>query len=144
MESMDSMGSTDPQIAVAQMSTKAGAAPGLWLMRWEVSNLGAGPINLLSTRLPHGRLRSEEVALTPPVEIGSNETRSLELQAYCSEPAQVEFENAFLILRTLWHHAEWLVLARLTVRVGVDGAPHTETALITAQKVGFSEARGNR
>lgn len=111
------------------------------MTEWEIRNLGADPVRLLATRLPHGRLRWDEVPFTPAVDIGSSEARRIRLEARCREPAGAEFENAFLILRISWRDEEWLVLARLRVRANAGGAPHAATVLISAQRVGFSAVR---
>lgn len=132
----------EPRVVVQQLSAKR-VATGAWATAWEICNLGAEPLTILSARLPHGKFRWEEVELMPAVELGPKEARKLDLKVRCGESPGTEVENAFLILRVLWQEKPWLILARLRVRVSEDGAPTTTTELITAQRVGFSQRQAD-
>jgi hypothetical protein len=130
---------TGPQVVVEQVSAARGASPGHWSITWEVQNK-AGRLRILSGRLPHGRFRCGEIKLTPAPVLGSSESVKLEFTVECEEPPGAIVENAFLILRVDWPQVPWLILARLRVSAGENGAPQSVTEAITAQPVGFSAA----
>jgi hypothetical protein len=128
-----------PHVVVEQVSPARAASPGHWSVTWEVQNR-RGRLSIFSGRLPHGRFRCAETELTPARVLGPNESARLEFAVRCEEPPGAVIENAFLILRGDWAEAPWLILARLRVYVGENGAPQSATELITTQRVGFSAA----
>jgi len=66
---------------------------------------------------------------------GSFEPR---LEISCDGPAGSEIENTFLIFTAEAGGTTWRILARMRVRVGADGVPHSVTERIDVQEVGFS------
>jgi hypothetical protein len=97
-------------------------------------------LRIFSGRLPHGKFRCAETELTPAPVLAPAASTRIEFTIKCEEPPGAVVENAFLILRADWSEAPWLILARLRVSVGENGAPQSATELITTQRVGFSAA----
>jgi hypothetical protein len=129
----------EPRVEVEMAGAGTTGAADRWRTVWKIQNVGAAPLQILSARLPHGKFRSEEKKLAPPLDVPSNETGRIEIDARCGEPAGSEVENAFVILRATQEGAPWLILARLRIRIDADGTPRSTTELITVQPVGFSE-----
>jgi hypothetical protein len=127
-------------VSVGQVSRHAEPDTGQWRVAWQVQNVGHDPIQVMTTRLPHGRFRSKERALTPaPTLLPGDHTR-IEASVACHEAPGIVVENAFLILRVLRGEEPWQVFARFRVDIDEQGAPATTTEIITTQPVGFSTA----
>jgi len=137
---MQTQSDIGPQVLVEQASRRAGTAPGWWLVAWHIQNLGQQPLQLLATRLPHSRFRSEERELVPVPQLLPSERTRFEFPVACSGRPGTVVENAFLILRVLWLEEPWRVFARLRVVFDEQGGPQTTTEVVTVQRVGFSEA----
>ncbi len=126
-------------------SSNAGA-PDRWRTVWSIENTGDSPLEIFTARLPHGKFRSDEKVFAPPVAIDPRGIGGIEIEARCAEPPGAEVENGFLILRVAQGSDQWLILARLRIRIDAHRTPSAATELITVQRIGFSEtrARGRR
>lgn len=114
-------------------------APDRWRTVWSIENTGDSPLEIFTARLPHGKFRSEEKVFAPPVVIAPRGKGGIEIEARCAESPGAEVENGFLILRVAHGGDQWLILARLRVRIDARGTPVAATELTTIQRVGFSE-----
>lgn len=123
------------------LEAKSAGTPDRWRTLWSIESTGDSPLEILTARLPHGKFRSEEKVFAPPVVIPPSGTGRIEIEARCGEPPSAEVENAFLILRVAHDGEQWLILARLRVRIDTRGAPAAATELITVQRFGFSGTR---
>ena len=110
----------------------------LWNVRWQVDNLGAEALEIISARLPHGQFKSDEQHFTPALQLAAGASRQFYCLVKCAEPAGLVTENAFVIFHCRWRGEAWRIFIRIRVTVTADGAPETATELITTQKVGFS------
>lgn len=133
----------EPIVQVQQDGRARPAGRDRWIMRWEIDNLGAAPLHIVTARLPHGKFRSDEKSFDPPLEIASGASGRIEIEARCAETPGAEVENAFVILRVIEAGAPWLILARLRVSIDNEGVPNSTTELITVQRVGFSERQAS-
>ena len=133
-----------PRVRVEQASRRAEPAPGRWLVAWQIRNLGKRPLQILTARLPHGRFRSKERALTPAPTLLPGQSTRLEAWVACSEAPGTVLENALLIVRVLWQDEPWQVFARFRVVFDEQSGPRTTTVLVTTQPVGFSTAGKKR
>jgi hypothetical protein len=129
----------EPRVEIEMTGASKSGGPDRWRTSWKIKNLGAAPLRILAARLPHGKFRSEEKTFEPPLDLPTNESIGLEIEARCGEPPGTEVENGFVILRVAQERALWLVLVRVRVRIEADGTPKAATELITGQPVGFSE-----
>jgi hypothetical protein len=129
----------EPKVRIEQDGAARFQGHGRWRFRWKIENLAADALRILSARLPHGKFRSGEKSFAPPLDVFPRERAMLELEAGCAEPPCTEIENAFIILRAGHAGADWLILARLRIKIDAQGAPKSVTELITVQPVGFSE-----
>ena len=129
----------EPRVQIQQDGIAQAAGRDLWTMCWKIDNVASVPLQILAARLPHGKFRSEEKSIDPPLKIASGESRRIEIEARCAEAPGVEVENAFVILRVTHAGAPWLILARLRISIDNEGTPNSATELITVQPVGFSE-----
>ena len=109
-----------------------------WNILWELQNLGAAALTIISARLPHGQFRSPEHCFAPALELAAGASKQFTIFVHCDEPAGLVTKNAFVILRCQWHGEAWRIFIRIRVTVTAEGAPETATELITTQKVGFS------
>ncbi len=107
-----------------------------WWFDWRVANLGARPVRILETWLPHRRFRGDSRAHDLAVAPGAAVTLALGVRG-AGEAGEV-VENAFLILRLEQDGARWRVLARVTVRFDGAQTPRPEVVVVTSQPVGFS------
>ena len=129
-----------PQLDVAPAGAAIASAPGTWRMAFDVRNAGGDDVTLLEARMPHVVLRAEAQALSGEPALASGASVRLEFDvAYQPREDASEPANPFLILRVSWRGAQWRVLTQLALGHGVDGAPVTQTAVVTAHRVGFSE-----
>ena len=129
--------SGEPQIAVEQAECGMSKNPGQWLFKWQVRNVTATPMNLLSVRVPHGKFKADERKLGPAA-IAAQGSITLDLVVASQEPPNTVIENAFLILLLDWQENDWRFFARLRITVDRQGCPQTTTESITVQQVGFS------
>ena len=120
-------------MALARAAMTAG-----WNILWELENLGAVALIIISARLPHGKFRSSEHCFAPALELAAGASKQFTILVHCDEPAGLVTENAFVIFHCQWHGEAWRFFVRIRVTVTADGAPQTATELITTQKVGFS------
>lgn len=132
---------TRPRLLVEPAAGRAGPAPGRWLVACRVQNDGPRPVELLASRLPHGRFRADERALEPTVQLGPGESALLERWVACSEPPGTVVENAFLILRLLAGDRPWRVFARLRVTFDPGGVPRPTCEAVDIHPIGFSTSR---
>jgi hypothetical protein len=129
----------EPRVEVEMTGASKSGGVDRWRTAWRIKNLGKEPLQILATRLPHGKFRSEEKTFEPSLDVPANESISLEIEARCGEPPGAEVENGFVILRVAQEDALWLILVRVKVRIAADGTPSAATELITVQPVGFSK-----
>jgi hypothetical protein len=130
--------STEPNVALRQISLARDAATKCWNIRWQVENLGSDALEIVSARLPHGQFKSAEQHFAPPLELAAGVSKQFYCSVHCDEPAGLVTENAFVIFHCEWRGDAWRIFIRIRVTVKADGAPETATELITTQKVGFS------
>jgi hypothetical protein len=122
-----------PRVAVEPLAvTRAGA--GKWKVRWRVTN-EVEPLHLTAIAAPHGKFRSPDHAIDVTLAAGGSFEPQLEIA--CAEPANSEIENAFVILTADAGGKSWRILARIRVRIALDGVPHPVTERIDVQEVGF-------
>lgn len=132
------MSKAEPQVQVELASRRPSSVSGLWLMAWRVQNVGASPLELLATWLPHGLFRSARRELAPTLDLPPGQSAQIELPVACRETPGTVVENAFVILSARWQGAPWRIFARLRVTIDQSGAPHPTTEVVTTQPVGFS------
>ena len=132
------------RVSVVQVTRRAETETGRWRVAWQVQNLGEEPLQIITARLPHGRFRSKERALTPAPKLSPGDSTRLEASVACHEPPGTVVENAFLILRVLRGDEPWQVFARFRVGFDEQGGPETTAELITTQPVGFATAGTKR
>jgi hypothetical protein len=130
--------STEPNVALRQISLARDAATNGWNIHWQVENLGTDALEILSLRLPHGQFKSAEQHFAPPFELAAGASKQFHCLVHCDEPAGLVTENAFVIFHCQWRGEAWRIFIRIRVTVTADSAPKTATELITTQKVGFS------
>ncbi len=111
---------------------------GMWNVRWQVENLGANILRIISARLPHGQFKSAEQSFTPVLDLAAGGSAEFPSHVDCDESAGLVTENAFVIFHCQWYGEAWRIFVRIRVIVKADGEPQTATELITTQKVGFS------
>ncbi|HET6643969.1 MAG TPA: hypothetical protein VFG65_00555 [Fimbriimonadales bacterium] len=114
--------------------------PGRWLFTWRIHNRTDHPMHCSRIRVPHGKFKAEERRLEPSLGIATRDSATLAVSVYCHESPGSTVENAFLILFTEWRGTRWRIFVRLRITIDPEGQPETKTELVTAQKVGFSEA----
>jgi len=130
-----------PQLEVEQVSQKASATPGTWLVTWRIRNASNAPLELVDSYLPHGKFRGQRVDQSSASQIESGAVRKIQLPVVFGEPPGTVVENTFLILTAVWRETTWRILVRMTVESDRVGAPRARTELISTQKVGFSTGR---
>jgi hypothetical protein len=128
----------EPNVSLRQCSAARDGAMGFWNVRWQVENLGAETLKIISARLPHGQFKSDEQRFAPPLELAAGGSVEFQSHVHCDEPAGLVTENAFVIFHCQWSGEAWRIFVRIRANVNVDGEPQTATELITTQKVGFS------
>ena len=116
-----------PSLAVQQAS--ADPTGDAWHINWRITNTGRDPIALHSAWLPHGRFRSQEWQLDPPLHIPAGGEATLESRVKWQEEPGTVVENGFLILRL----DGWRVFARLTIIRLPDGSPQAICEGVTLQ-----------
>ena len=126
-----------PQVAIEQLSGKAGSRPDLWILVWTVQNLSSQALQLFRARLPHSLFYCAEQELNPPWKLEPGESGPLEFSVTCREPPGTVIENAFLILRAEWLQRSWWIFTQLQV-IMEDRGPRTTTETVTIYPVGFS------
>ena len=131
-----------PEVKVEQGTLVAGSSAHLWVVGWNIHNLGDQPLQILTAQCPHGRFRGDKIELADFPELMPGKTAHLELPVTCNEPPGIVVENAFLLLQAKWRNQLWRILIRLTVTFDEQGAPKGKTEVITTQPVGFSRAMG--
>ena len=129
---------TEPKIALRQLALARDAMTAGWNILWELENLGAAALTMISARLPHGQFRSAEHCFAPALELAAGASKQFTILVHCDEPAGLVTENAFVIFHCQWRGEAWRIFVRIRVIVKADGEPQTATELITTQKVGFS------
>jgi hypothetical protein len=129
---------TEPKIALRQMALARDAMRAGWNILWELENLGAAALTIISARLPHGQFRSPEHCFAPALELAAGTSKQFTILVHCDEPAGLVTENAFVIFHCQWRGEAWRIFVRIRVIVKADGEPQTATELITTQRVGFS------
>jgi hypothetical protein len=129
---------TEPNVSLRQLSVARDGAMDMWNVHWQVDNLGAEALEIISARLPHGQFKSDEQHFTPALQLAAGASRQFHCLVHCDEPAGLVTENAFVIFHCRWRGEAWRIFVRIRVDVNGDGAPETATELITTQKVGFS------
>ncbi len=139
LENQQEMG---PEVKVEQGTQVARYSSQLWLVGWNIHNLGDQPLQILTAQCPHGRFRGDKIELADFPELMPGKTTHLELPVTCNEPPGTVVENAFLLLQAKWRNQLWRILIRLTVTFDEQGAPKGKTEVITTQPVGFSRAMG--
>ncbi len=101
-------------------------------------NVAAGPIGLLTVRLPHGQFKSEELKFEPAAELAPGEERDFAVLVRCDEAPGLVTENAFLIFYAVWLNQPWRIFVRIRVMVNSEREPEAAVELITTQQVGYS------
>jgi hypothetical protein len=129
---------SEPKVALRQISLARDAPTNRWNIRWQVDNLGTDALKIVSLRLPHGQFKSDEQHFTPALELAKGASEQFQCLVQCEEPAGLVTENAFVIFHCQWRGEAWRIFIRMRVTVTANGAPETATELITTQKVGFS------
>ena len=135
---MSSSPDSKSTLLVEPAACQAGPEPGRWLITWRIQNCGTEPLRLLEAWLPHGQFWGERQAFTPIIELSSEENTLLERAVTCIEPPGSEIENAFLILRVLWHERQWRVFARLRIFFERSGAPQPTCEAVTVEPIGIA------
>lgn len=128
------------EIAAVQASAERTGFNDHWRIRWQIENKSASPLEIYSGRLPHGKFKSPLRHYRPPLELLPQEMGEAAHDVQWREPPGSIVENAFLILDADWMDSEWRIFIRFTVTAKESGEPETATELITAQRVGFSDA----
>ena len=123
----------EPQVRVEPFVTQSESAR--WLVTWQVTNLGAETLRLVSARQPHSQFRTEETPLLG--EIAAAATTELTLPVAFAESPGAVVENPFLILVVSDRHATWRVLARVQVTAGPSGEPISGSVVtVTVNRAG--------
>ena len=135
---MTTESTTEPNVALRQISLAHDAATSCWNILWELENLGTEALEIVSARLPHGQFKSAEQHFMPALELAGGASRRFQCLVHCDEPAGRVTDNAFVIFDCHWRGEAWRIFVRIRVSVHADGRPETATELITTQKVGFS------
>lgn len=110
---------------------------------WRLRNLGAEPIAIHETWLPHGRFLAERRLIDPPLDLASGAECLLQRTVRHSAANGEVVENAFLNLRvSIGHDADdiWRLLARMRVVTGATGLVRLTVEAVTWHKEGFAEA----
>jgi hypothetical protein len=131
-----------PQIALRQLAVVRYESTGCWSIGWNITNRAAGPLIVVTVRLPHSQFKSNEHRFEPTLELASGQSGQFEVSVTCNEPAGLVTENAFVIFSVIWAGQAWRIFARIRVTVTADGKPETQTEMITTQKSGFSGVTG--
>jgi hypothetical protein len=120
-----------PRVAVEIVDVAR--AGGAWRVRWRITS--DVPLRLTHAAAPHGKLRATDAAidLRTPAELA--------LEVTTNEPPATEIENTFLILTAEAADRSWRILARMRVRIDIDGAPRPAVERVDIQEVGFSGRR---
>ena len=129
---------SEPRIALEQIALGRHMVAGCWSIRWQVDNPGGDALTITAVHLPHGQFKSAVRRFTPALEVAAGACERFETLVQCHEPAGLITENAFVIFHCQWRGEPWRIFVRIRVDVDAAGEPHTETQLITTQKVGFS------
>ncbi len=131
-----------PQIALRQFSVVRYGSTDCWSIGWNITNKGAGPLIVVTVRLPHSQFKSNEHRFEPTLELALGQSTQFEVCVTCNEPAGLVTENAFVIFSVIWACEAWRIFARIRVTVNAYGKPETETEMITTQRTGFSGVTG--
>lgn len=127
-----------PSIELRQVAAEQAGPTGEWRVGFLLENQGAGPLEILTARLPHGQFRGDEQHFVPPARLAPGEAFAFATRVCCKEPPGLVSENAFVIFLVDWVQARWRIFVRIRVVVDTAGTPLTKTESITTQKVGFS------
>lgn len=127
-----------PEIILEQISSQPSGSSGHWIVTWRVVNVAAGPIGLLTVRLPHGQFKSEELKFEPAAELAPGEEREFAVLVRCDEAPGLVTENAFLIFYAVWLNQPWRIFVRIRVMVNSEREPEAAVELITTQQAGYS------
>ena len=120
-----------PAVELEQLSV-APLGEGMWRVSWRLTNAGPDALDVASVWLPHGRFRSDEESLVPPLFLAPGAALELATRVrFIEEPATV-VENGFLILTC----GEWQIYARLRLTAGRQGEPQAAVERITTQRAG--------
>jgi len=120
---------SEPAVGVEQaLAERSGEA---WRIMWRLRNAGGEAIAIHSAWLPHGRFRSREWQLEPPLRMEPGAESLLESYVAWDEPPGAVVENGFLSLRL----EGWRVFARLTITALPDGSPSAVAESITVDRM---------
>jgi hypothetical protein len=104
-------------------------------VRWLLQNLGAEPLELEESWLPHGQFRGERQAFEPPVSLAPQGTLTHSREVDVAAATGSVIENAFLILRVRWQGKPWRVFARIRAAVALDHSIQPIVELVTVSPV---------
>ena len=96
----------------------------------------------MASWLPHGRFQGKEQKLNPAPKLFNSEIYTIGMPAACSETPGATIENAFLILKVLWHQQPWRIFVKLRIEVNTEGVPDTASEPIFHQLMGQAQ-KGN-
>jgi hypothetical protein len=119
-----------PDLLVEQLSAEALGER--WRIVWRIRNRGVDPLAVTSAWLPHGRFRSPEWRLEPPLSLPPDGQAILPSEVAWREPPGTVVENGFLILRL----ERWRAFARLTITAGPSAEPQAVCEAVTVQGAG--------
>lgn len=131
-----------PEIALRQIGAHRARRAGWWHIRWELQNKTSRAVELIASRLPHGKFKAPEVRFEPALELAPARRRELEMEVFCREMSGAVIENAFVILEVHYLGQSWRIFARLRVVLDRQAMPQARSESITAQKIGFSGVSG--
>ena len=131
-------GEAPPEIALRQVSVDRHGVMEYWSIGWTITNKGAGPLNVVAVRLPHGQFKTDGQRFDSPLSLAPGESHQFQLAVRCEEPSGLVTENAFVIFSVIWFGEAWRIFVRIRVLIKGQGKPETATELNTTQKVGFS------
>jgi hypothetical protein len=106
-----------------------------WLVRWRIRNAGPDAATIHAAWLPHGRFRSQEWRLDPPLVVPAGGEGLLDSSVAWNEQPGTVVENGFLILRL---DGGLRVFARLRITSGADWAPAAVCESVTVSPAGGS------
>jgi hypothetical protein len=119
----------------------AGAGfPDGWRISWSLTNLGAEPLEVLESWLPHDQFRASRGSFEPPLVLPSGGS-SVILSTVQSPRTSETIENAFLILRTRSNGQDRRLFARLRIEHEGNGRIRPVLESLTTTPVGFVPGR---
>lgn len=128
-----------PAISLCQRDARREKGTNRWRIGWTVENRGDGPLELSSTRVPHGQFKGDEQRFVPALSLAGGTAQKFDTRVRCEEPAGSVTENAFVIFEAIWRAAPWRIFVRIRVDVLEDGEPRAVVQSITSQRMGFSQ-----